>query len=314
MTASVLRRAVASRLLIATFGLAAPALLHAQGTATLTGRVLDSTGAPIRGAGVRVPQLEKAAMVDSTGIFRIEGLPTGKVTIIGEAPGFTGKRVEVIVPANGTVEESFSLKANAHVLASVEVRARARQHLPIKLTEFEIRRNRGMGRFLGPDDMTKYNGHPLADALKPLMVGARFERNAQGEMIIVSARSLNPASIRRSTNVKACGVQIWQDGMLLSDPNASAELSNDTKDGQRGTFGTTKVGADRDYDVSNLISNDYMAVEYYSDLSSTPPGFRTGTASCGVLVLWTRVPMTQGQPGAQQPAQPQSQTQPQGRE
>jgi hypothetical protein len=247
-------------------------------------------------------------MVDSTGTFRIEGLPTGKVTIIGEAPGFTGKRVEVTVPANGTVEENFSLKANAHVLASVEVRARARQHLPLKLAEFEIRRNRGMGRFLGPDDVAKFNGQPLADALKTVMVGARFQRNAQGEMIIVSARSLNPASIRQSTNVKACGVQIWQDGMLLSDPNASAELAMPTGSGQRGTFGTVKVGADRDYDVSNMIANDYMAVEYYSDLSSTPPGFRTGTASCGVLVLWTRVPMTPGQP-SEQPAQPQAQPQ-----
>jgi hypothetical protein len=307
MIACSLRRAVASRLLFAIVGLAAPAVLHAQGAATLTGRVLDSTGAPIRGAGVRVPQLEKSASVDSTGTFRIEGLPTGKVTIVGEAPGFVGQRVEVTVPASGTVDQSFSLKANAHLLANVEVRARSRQHLPIKLTEFEIRRNRGMGRFLGPDEVAKFNGHPLVDALKTVMVGARIQRNAQGEMNIISARSLNPASIRRSTNVKACGVQIWQDGMLLSDPNASAELSNDTKDGQRGIFGTTKVGADRDYDVSNLIANDYMAIEYYSDLSSTPPGFRTGTASCGVLVLWTRVPMTPAQPDAQQPTQPQGQ-------
>ena len=79
------------------------------------------------------------------------------------------------------------------------------------------------------------------------------------------------------------------------------DLSSPTGAGQRGTFGTTHVGADRDFDVSNLIANDYMAVEYYSDLASTPPGFRTGTASCGVLVLWTRVPMTQGQQANQGP-------------
>lgn len=295
MIAPQLRRAVASRILPVAFALALPALALAQGSATLTGRVLDSTGAPIVGAGIRVPQLEKAALVDSTGTFRIEGLPTGKVTVVGEAPGFMGKRLELTMPANGSVEQNFSLNANAHVLASVEVRARARQRLPIKLAEFEMRRNRGMGRFLGPDDVAKFNGHPLADALKTVLVGARFQRNAQGEMNIVSARSLNPASLRQSTNVKACGVQIWQDGMLLSDPNASAELAMPTGSGQRGTFGTLKVGTDRDFDVSNMIANDYMAVEYYSDLSSTPPGFRTGTASCGVLVLWTRVPMTQSQ-------------------
>jgi hypothetical protein len=309
MTASTLRRAAASRLFLVACGLAVPALLHAQGTAALTGRVLDSLGAPIAGAGVRIPQLERSAIVDSTGRFRIEGLPTGKLTVVGEAPGFTGKRVDVTIPANGTVEEDFSLKANARVLATVEVRARARQRLPIKLHEFEQRRARGTGRFLGPDDLTKFNGHPLADALKTVMTGARFQRNAQGEMILVSSRSLNPASLRQSTNVKACGIQVWQDGMLLSDPNASAELAQPTGAGQRGTFGTLKVGADRDYDVSNLISNDYMAVEYYADLATTPPGFRTGTASCGVLVLWSRVPMIQGQTQAQTPAPAQSQTQ-----
>jgi hypothetical protein len=302
MTASLLRRAFAPRVLTVAFALVLPALLHAQGTAALTGRVLDSTGAPIAGAGIRIPQLERAATVDSTGRFHLESLPTGKVTIIGEAPGFMGKRVEVIVPANGTVEQDFALTANAHVLASVEVRARARQHLPIKLAEFEQRRNRGVGRFLMPDDVAKYNGRPLADAIKTVMANARFQRNAQGELIIVSTRSMNPASLRQSTNTKACGVQVWQDGMLMSDPNASAELAVPTGAGQRGTFQTLKVGADRDYDISNLIANDYMAVEYYPDLSSTPPGFRTGTASCGVLVLWTRVPMIQGNAQQQQPS------------
>jgi hypothetical protein len=296
MIATLMRRAAASRLLPATLAMAVPMLAGAQettGAAVLTGRVLDSAGAPIVGAGVRIPRLERAVGVDSTGRYRVEGLPTGKVTIVGEAPGFSGKRVDVTIPASGTVEESFTLVPNARVLANVEVRARARQQLPLKLAEFENRMRAGRGRFLGPNDVAKYNGKPLADMLRPLMVGARFQRNAQGEMIIVSARSLNPSSLRNTNNVKSCGVQIWQDGMLLSDPNASAELAMPTGSGQRGVFNTMKVGADRDFDVSNLIVNDYMAVEYYSDLASTPPGFRTGTASCGVLVLWTRVSMTQ---------------------
>jgi hypothetical protein len=302
MTATLMRRAAASRLLLAALALPIPAVVSAQGAAVLTGRVLDSAGAPIVGAGVRIPKLERAASVDSAGRYRFEGLATGVVTIVGEAPGFTGKRVDVTMPATGTVEQSFSLMPNARVLANVEVRARARQHLPLKLAEFEMRRTQGRGRFLGPDDVAKYNGQPLQELLKPMLNGARFQRNARGEMVIVSSRSLNPSSLRMTTNTKACQVQIWQDGMLLSDPNASADLANPTSSGQRGIFSTTHVGADRDFDVSNLIANDYMAVEYYSDLASTPPGFRTGTQSCGVLVLWTRVPMrageqpTQGQP------------------
>jgi ABC-type lipoprotein export system ATPase subunit len=309
MMVSELRRAIALRAIPALLGLTLPAFAGAQGTAALTGRIVDTAGAAIRGASVRVPQLERSVVVDSTGNFRLDNLPTGRVTIVGEAPGFAGKRVEVTIPANGTVEQAFSLVPNAHVLANVEVRARARRQLPLKLHEFEQRRHRGMGgRFLGPDDIAKYNGRPLMDALKPMMVGVRFQRNAQGEMVIVSQRSLNPASIRQSTNIRPCGIQIWQDGQLLSDPNAAQEIMLPQANNASRTISTQRIGADHDYDISNLLTNDYMAVEYYSDLSSTPPGFRTGTPSCGTLVLWTRVPMTDPQaqvgqqPGAAQPA------------
>lgn len=309
MTVSPLRRLVASRFLSAFLGLAVPAALSAQGASVLTGRIVDSAGTPIRGATVRVPQLERATAVDSTGQFRLEGLPTGRVTIVGEAPGFVGKRIEVTVPANGTVEQAFSLVPNAHVLANVEVRARTRKQLPLKLHEFAMRRNSSSaGRFLGPEDVAKFNGRPLTDALKTVMVGARFQRNAQGEMNIISSRSLNPSSIRQSTNIKPCGIQIWEDGALLSDPNQSLEVMLPPPGGNSPnasrSISTMKVGADHDYDVSNLLANNYMAVEYYSDLASTPPGFRTGTPSCGTLVLWTRVPEnSQQQVGQQQNGQ-----------
>ena len=303
-----LRPVRASRLLPLFLGLAVPAAVSAQGASVLTGRIVDSAGTPIRGATVRVPQLERAATADSAGHYEIAGLPTGRVTIVGEAPGFIGKRVEVTIPANGTVEQAFSLVPNAHVLANVEVRARTRKQLPLKLHEFAMRRNSSTaGRFLGPEDLTKYNGRPLTDALKTVMVGARFQRNAQGEMNIISARSLNPASIRQTTNIKPCGIQIWEDGALLSDPNQSLEVmlpprSGGSENASR-SISTMKVGADHDYDVSNLLSNNYMAVEYYSDLASTPPGFRTGTPSCGTLVLWTRVPDDSQQVGQQQNGQ-----------
>jgi len=312
MTVSPLRRLLASHFLFVLLGLALPATLSAQGASVLTGRIVDSAGTPIRGAIVRVPQLERAAQADSTGTFRLEGLPTGRVTVVGEAPGFVGKRVEVTVPANGTVEQAFSLIPNAHVLANVEVRARTRKQLPLKLHEFAMRRNSSSaGRFLGPEDVAKFNGRPLTDALKTVMVGARFQRNAQGEMNIISTRSLNPASIRQSANIKPCGIQIWEDGALLSDPNQSLEVMLPPPGGNSPnasrSISTMKVGADHDYDVSNLLSNNYMAVEYYSDLASTPPGFRTGTPSCGTLVLWTRVPDTQvgQQQNGQQGTQPQ---------
>jgi hypothetical protein len=62
------------------------------------------------------------------------------------------------------------------------------------------------------------------------------------------------------------------------------------KPGAPGMYSTRKVGADHDYDISSLLTDNYAAVEYYSDLASTPPGFRTGNPGCGTLVLWTRMP------------------------
>ena len=307
---SVLRRAIARRTLPAFLGLALPAVAVAQGTASLTGRIVDTAGAPIVGASLRVPQLERSVAVDSTGRFRLDGLSSGRVIVVGEAPGFAGKRAEVTIPASGAVEQNFSLVPNAHVLANVEVRARSRQQLPIKLHEFEQRRNRATGgRFLGPDEVARYNGRPLVDALKTIMVGVRFQRNVQGEVVMVSQRSLNPASIRQSSNIKPCGIQVWEDGVLLSDPNASMEVMLPPPTSASRSIGTQRIGADRDYDVSNLLTTNYMAVEYYSDLASTPPGFRTGTPSCGTLVLWTRVPLTESQPQVGQ--QPSSQPTPQ---
>jgi hypothetical protein len=178
----------------------------------------------------------------------------------------------------------------------VEVRARARRRLPPKLQEFAIRQYRGAGRFIAPDQMERFNGQPLTEALKTVLTGARFDRNSQGQMTIISARALNaPTSLRPSNNAKSCGVQIWQDGVLLSDPNAAVDLVM-TPSATSRQVTTVHAGADRDYDISGLLSDNYMAVEYYSDLSTTPPGFRTGTASCGVLVLWTRVPMENKNP------------------
>lgn len=264
--------------------------LPAAAQGVLVGRVVDTTGAPIAGAGIRIPQLERAESADSSGQFRLTDLPPGRAVVIGEAVGYFGARVEVTIPASGTVEQNFTLRPNAHVLAGVEVRARARQNLPPKLAEFSTRQRRGIGRFLTPDQMQKFDGQPLTEALKSVLSGVRYQRGAGGELTIISSRSLNPASLNPSNNVKGCGVQIWQDGVLMSDPNASADVVLSVTPTSR-QVNTAHIGQDKEWDISGLLSNNYMAVEYYSDLSTTPPGFRTGTPSCGVLVLWTREPM-----------------------
>jgi len=142
---------------------------------------------------------------------------TSELDHLDAAAGQTGKRAPVSVRVNPDVDpgthpyistglketkfgvaldDALPLYRRAAGLANVEVRARTRKQLPLKLHEFAMRRNSsGAGRFLGPEDVAKFNGRPLTDALKSVMVGARFQRNAQGEMNIISARSLNPSFV-----------------------------------------------------------------------------------------------------------------------
>jgi hypothetical protein len=296
MRAPTRSRAVVVRFLLLVVLSTLPVVAAAQGTGVLTGRILDSAGTPVAAARIRIPELERVSTTDSAGRFRIDMLPAGRLTVIAEAPGYFGSRASLLIPRVGEFEHSYSLRPNAQVLSAVEVRARSRQQLPARLAEFAMRQSRGTGRFLGPDQLEKFNGQPLTEALKTILTGARFERSADGQMSIVSARALQaPTSMRLSANIKSCGVQIWENGVLLSDPNSTADIAIEPSATARSVT-TLSRGAPHDYDISALLSNDYMAVEYYSDLSTTPPGFRTGTASCGVLALWTRVPMEEPHP------------------
>jgi len=124
-----------SRIILVALGFTLPTLSGAQGESVLTGGIIDTAGAPIVGASVRVPQLDRGVAADSAATNRLEELQAGRVTIGGEAPGFAGKRAEVTVPATCVVEQNFSLAPNAHVLANIEVRARARRQLPLYLHE-----------------------------------------------------------------------------------------------------------------------------------------------------------------------------------
>src|SRR5438094_949893 len=99
----------------------------------------------------------------------------------------------------------------------------------------------------------------LAHAQRAALSGRILD--SAGDMTMISTRSLNPASIRETTNIKPCGIQVWQDGSLLSDPNASMDLAmpgKGTGTPDREVYPTKKIGADHDYDVSNLLANDYM--------------------------------------------------------
>ena len=66
--------------------------INAQVTATVSGRVEDSSGAAVPGASVTVTSLEtgagRTATTNETGTYRVLSLPVGRYEVRGELPGF----------------------------------------------------------------------------------------------------------------------------------------------------------------------------------------------------------------------------------
>src|ERR1700682_181385 len=90
--------------------------IHAQvDTATITGRVTDSTGATIANAQVKVVQKETnfqfAAVTNAEGLYRVQSLQPGTYRVTVEAAGFKRLvqdglilRVGDVLPVNGELQ------------------------------------------------------------------------------------------------------------------------------------------------------------------------------------------------------------------
>ncbi|MFN2571202.1 MAG: SusC/RagA family TonB-linked outer membrane protein [Gemmatimonadales bacterium] len=99
---------------------AAPAA--AQGTASVTGRVTDSTSAqPVVGARVSVVGTNHGVVTDRDGRYLLPGLSGASVTLRAQRIGFTPVDRSVALIDGGTVTQDFSLAAAATVLSEVVV-------------------------------------------------------------------------------------------------------------------------------------------------------------------------------------------------
>ena len=96
-----------------------PALLHAQeGSASITGTILDQSGKPISGASVTLkndtPSFGRAAISDPEGKFSINGLAAGAYSIETTSPGFAlSVRRGVDPSVAGSDNVSITMKVDA---------------------------------------------------------------------------------------------------------------------------------------------------------------------------------------------------------
>ena len=246
--------AVSSRLLVAML----PALLGVDATRAaaqqrdLRGTVTDTAGYPIPNVEVRIMDLGRMARTDTAGRFAINRISDRVVDLTIRRLGYEVQFVRVsLINGEG---DSLRVKLTPEPvrLASVEVEEKEERH-PF-FTEFDQRRQRGVGAFITKEQIEKLNTSYPSDAFRRLP-GMRFV-NVTGGM---GVRFMSSTGIRGPRGGE-CAPTIW-------------------------VVGQAAVGME----IDDIRAGDIHGIEIYRGASTTPAQFaKAGLTQCGAIVVWTK--------------------------
>jgi hypothetical protein len=238
--------------------------ITAQGGSVFRGQIVaDSSFDPLPGAQITLVELEKSVDTGMEGEFRFTDLSAGEITVRIRMVGYTPQSVRIRVDGRDSLVRDFLLKRIAPVLPTVPVTAKAEPRVPANLAEFERRRQRGEGRFIVPEQMTRERGRKMSDVLRKIP-GVYLHRLQGGGFAVGSSRG-TISIVRRPQGI--CFATIVLDGMVISVDRP----------------GTPPMPID------DIKTDEIAAVEYYPGGARMPPELNGSTSACGVLALWTRI-------------------------
>ena len=224
---------------------------EAQSARALFGSVNDSLGHAVAGAEVRTRGDVVVAFSDDSGRFRVTQMPVGSRTVSVRRLGFA--------PADGAITRGkgdvdsvrVTLHAIAQPLPQITVQSEHDSLSKKVLSEFWARRARGFGKFVTRDEIQKRNASQFIDVV----------RNVSGVAIQFAHGHQDIRFRGAAFGSRDCPPQYWLDGIPL----------------QSG-------GADE------FAPDNVEAIELYSSPATTPPQFNTRSATCGTVVVWSRLP------------------------
>lgn len=134
-----------------------------RGRATIRGMVTAVTGAAISGARVSVSGAEAVAMTNDRGEFVLSGLPSGSQTAQVRRLGYEPVEFAVNLTAARPVEVEVEMGQFVPVLSEVVVQGRLDAGLD--RVGFAQRQRRGIGRYLGLEEIERRGALRLVDLL-----------------------------------------------------------------------------------------------------------------------------------------------------
>lgn len=169
--------------------LVAPSPLDAQvREASIVGRVLDASSAePIEGAEIRLQDSPHRVTSAESGLFRLEGIPSGQHTLAVHYLGMKSKLFPVRLSARQTLNVTISLETK--VLPVAELVVTVEQTVPVsKLTGFYRRLEQGPGYYLTRADIEDMSAARTTDLLRRVPGLDIGQRNRAGVTPVTMGR------------------------------------------------------------------------------------------------------------------------------
>jgi hypothetical protein len=237
--------------------------------AQLAGRILTpGGGAPLAGAEVWLPALDRRATTDSSGRFTLGDLPARFALIQVRKVGFVVQRDTATFVEGATTSREYTLAPQSTAtLDTVRTVAKAGGLSPA-LRGFEERKLRGeAGYFIDETELRKHDVEPLSSVIFSRASGVKLIPGSSGATYLASSRKACGGGALAS-GCKPCFVTTYVDGMLLYDE--SGEMSTDPPDATR------------------INVSDLAGVEFYATSAVAPVQYNRTGSGCGVLLIWTR--------------------------
>ncbi len=276
-----LRFARLSRVVVtlgATWALASPVCAQSGAiadSALLTGRVNNKVdGTPIVGAQVSLPALGRSVTTDSTGHFRLAGLPPGAQSIQIRRVGFTELNDTLTLVA-GELSRAYSMTALTPTLDTVRAKAEKPKWISPSLAAFEERlKSRTTGYFVTDSVFRANESRALGDILRARMPNLLFTYFNSHRIAVSGRKGCSGGAMggRCPPGMQGCFVAIYLDGNLIFNSKIAQFMNPAGYPDIDVAFPVTQLGG----------------AEFYASSALAPGGMQVDDDGCGSLWLWTR--------------------------
>jgi hypothetical protein len=247
-------------------------------SAVLTGRVNSKAGgAPVAGAQVSLPALERTATTDSAGRFRFAGLPPGIQSVQIRRVGFSELNDTLTLEAGRELNRVYSMAALTATLDTVRTKAQQTKYISPSLSAFEERRLSKRGGYFVSDSVFRANeSRSLGDILRARMPNLIFTYMNEHRIAVSGRKKCSgPVLLGGSAcpnNMLGCFVAIYVDGNLIFNTKIAAFMNP-----------ASYPDIDLAFPVAQLAG-----AEFYASSALAPAGMQMDDDGCGSLWLWTR--------------------------